>query len=264
MSGGGSQTKQETGPPAWAVPYFRNFLERGISVADQPYRPYTEQRNAGMNQYQVGGLNAQANRALMGSPVNAAAGGELTRTLSGGYLNNNPYLDQLVRQSQDDVINRYQGIESRAGSFGNAGVNESMTRALGDVSANIRGADYANERNRMTSAVGMAPTIANQDYVDAAALASAGDPFQKYEQGLLDTQYGNFLEAKDYPKDQLQTIGSTLGQNYGQQSTGPGPNRAAGALGGAASGAALGSSFGPYGALIGGAGGAIAGSRGAK
>ncbi len=275
MSGGSDSTT--SGPPDWAVPYFQNFLNKGAAVSELPYQPYTGQRNADMNAYQVGGLNAQANRALQGSPVNAAAGQNLTDTLSGKYLSDgNPYLTSQIDQAQGDVLRGYNNtviprldaLNARSGSFGNAGLQQyeqntqnDLVNSLGKISTDMRYQNYGDERNRQMQGISQAPSIANQDYVDAGALAAAGDPFQKYQLALLDTQYGNFTEAWDYPKQQLATLGTTLGAGYGNTTTGPAPNKTAGTLGGAAAGASLGSSFGPYGALIGGGLGAVGGGK---
>lgn len=228
---GGNDTVTQTNFPDWAVPYAQNFLGRSQQVADLPYTPYQGSTVAQLNPYQTGAFDAIAQRAYQGSPVNSAASDELTKTLSGDYLNNNPYLDQLVNQSQNDVMNQFQGVEARAGSFGNAGVTEAMSRGLGNVSAQIRGADYANERNRMTSAIGLAPTIANQDYLDAEQLLRAGQGYQTQEQLNLDDQYKRFQEAQNYPKEQLGTLGKALGLNYGSTAQVPGNNNVAQGLG---------------------------------
>jgi hypothetical protein len=164
---GGSDTTTVQNFPDWAVPTAQDYLGRATQVADLPYTPYTGSTVADVNPYQMGGYQAIAARAAGGSPVMDAASGELQRTLGGGYLNNNPHLDRLVSQGQDDVMRRMDTLAARSGSFGNSGVNESTMRGLGDVSAQIRGADYARERGYMQSALGMAPTIANQDYTDA-------------------------------------------------------------------------------------------------
>lgn len=231
MSSGGNDTVTQTNFPDWATPTAQNFLNRAQQVSSLPYTPYQGSTVAQLNPYQTGAFDAIAKRAYEGSPVNSAASGELTKTLSGGYLNNNPYLDDLVNRSQRDVMNQFQGVESRAGSFGNAGVTEAMARGLGDVSSQIRGADYANERNRMTSAIGLAPTIANQDYLDAEQLLRAGQGYQTQEQLNLDDSYKRFREAQDYPKEQLGTLGKALGLNYGSTSQVPGNNNVAQGLG---------------------------------
>jgi hypothetical protein len=228
---GGSDNVTTTNFPDWAVPYAQDFLGRSQQVANLPYTPYGGQTVAQMNPYQTGGYDAMAQRAYEGSPVNDAASGELTRTLSGGYLNSNPYLDETVNRAQGDVARAFAPMEARSGSFGNSGVTEAMGRSFGDVSSQIRGADYANERNRMVGAIGMAPQIANQDYVDADRMLQAGRGYQIQDQRNLDDTYRRFQEAQNYPKEQLGTLGKALGLNYGSTSQVPGNNGLAQGLG---------------------------------
>jgi hypothetical protein len=133
---------------------------------------------------------------------------------------------------------------------------------LGENAANRASNAYQAERGRMQGSVGMAPSIANQDYTDAQALLQAGGAYQGQEQQNLGDAYQRFLEARNYPKDQLATLGMGLGANIGSQVTGPGANKSAGMMGGALSGAQLGGMFGgPLGAGIGGIGGAAMGGK---
>jgi hypothetical protein len=273
--GGGSETTS-TGVPEWVKPYAESFMQRSQQVANLPYQAYGGQTVAQMNPYQTAGLDAAAARAMQGSPVNDAASSELQKTLGGGYLNNNPYMDSLVNQAQGDVIRNYQtaimpqldALDARSGSFGNSGAQHVMGESryqlgdtLGKISTNLRGNDYAAERNRMQGAIGMAPTIANQDYIDASALMGAGAAYHQQEQANLSDAYSRFQEARNYPKDQLATLGQGLGMNFGSQTTGPGANKTGGALGGAAAGASMGSMFGPWGTAIGAGAGAIGGGK---
>lgn len=248
MSGGSDSVTNVSSVPAWVQPYAENYMQRSQQVADMPYQAYGGQTVAQLNPYQTGAYDAMAQRAMQGSPVNDAASGELTKTLSGGYLGANPYLDKMVESAQGDVLKGYNNtvrpaqdaLMARSGSFGNAGVQSTindqqsdLTRNLGNLSASIRGTDYGNERSRMTSAIGMAPSIANQDYVDADALQRAGAGYQGQEQRNLTDQYGRFQEARDYSKDQLATLGRGVGMNFGTSntSTGPGSNPYAQAIG---------------------------------
>lgn len=219
FSGGMETSTQQTTVPSWAQPYLAQYMSTAQNVAQTPYQAYQGQTVAQLNPFQVQGLNAQANRATAGSPVNDAASGELQKTLSGGYLNNNPYLDGIVQQAGRDVRTSLAPIEARAGSFGNSGVAEATNRALADSAMGIRANDYGQERNRMQSAVSMAPGIANQDYVDASALQSAGQGFQQQNQANLTDQYQRFQEAQNYPYKQLDTLGRGMGLNFGSTST---------------------------------------------
>lgn len=228
---GGTDTTTVQNFPDWAVPAAQGYLNRAVDVSNLPYTPYTGQTVAGMNPYQSNAYQAIAARAGQGSPVMNAASGELQRTLSGGYLNNNPYLDQLVGQAQNDVMTRMDALSARSGSFGNSGVNETTMRGLGDVSAQIRGQDYARERGLMQSAVGMAPTIANQDYFDAQQLLGAGNAIRGFEQQNFDDTYQRWLQAQNYPRQQVQDLGQALGLRMGSSQTGPGQNGWGQALG---------------------------------
>lgn len=278
--GGGGQQTTQSGPPSWAVPYFQQYLTRAQNLSNQPYQQYGGPTFAGMNQTQQQGLNAITQRAQNGSPINQAAGQELTNTLTGGYLNSgNPYMDSLVDKTQGDVIRGYQQsvipqldmIAARSGSFGNSGVDQQALNAqrqlvsqLGDISTQIRGGAYENERNRMQSAIGMAPTIANQSYVDANALLNAGSYQQQQTQAGYDANRARFEEGRDGQLRQLGILGQALGgANYGTTSTSdPGKGGSKGAMSGALGGAAAGASVaGPWGALAGGVLGGISGSK---
>lgn len=278
--GGGGQQTTQSGPPSWAVPYFQQYLTRAQDLSNQPYQQYGGPTFAGMNQTQQQGLNAITQRAQNGSPINQAAGQELTNTLTGGYLNSgNPYMDSLVDKTQGDVIRGYQQsvipqldmIAARSGSFGNSGVDQQALNAqrqlvsqLGDISTQIRGGAYENERNRMQSAIGMAPTIANQSYVDANALLNAGGYQQQQTQAGYDANRARFEEARNAPLAQLGILGQALGgANYGgtttsSQGSGGVKGAISGGLGGAAAGMQIG---GPWGAAIGGGLGALSGGK---
>jgi hypothetical protein len=273
MSGGSDQQTSTTGIPDWMRPYAETFMQRSQDVADLPYTPYGGSTVAQMNQYQTGALDATAQRAIQGSPVMDAASGELQKTLGGGYLNNNPHMDSLVNRAQGDVIRNYQtgiapqidALDARSGSFGNSGAQHVMGESryqlgqtLGDISTSLRGGDYAAERNRMQGAIGMAPGIANQDYVDAQQLLSAGNAYQTQDQANKNDAYRRFQEAQNHPYKQLDTLGKGLGMNFGSTTTASGPQGSpwAGAAGGALAGYQLG---GPWGAAGGGALGAMGG-----
>jgi hypothetical protein len=215
-------------------------------VADTPYTPYTGATVAQLNPYQTGALDAMAARAYQGSPVSDAASSELTKTLQGGYLGDNPYLSGQIDLASRDVMRNMDALNARSGSFGNSGIQQATARGIGDIATTMRGNAYNAERGRMMAGVGMAPQIANQDYTDAQQLLNAGQAYQGQEQANLGDTYRRFTEARDYPQQQLATMGKGLGINLGSSTTGPGANPWAQAIG---TGLAL------YGGYRGGAGG---------
>lgn len=228
---GGTDTIETRNIPEWAVPYAQGFMSRAQQVADLPYQGYDGQTVAQLNPYQQAGYDAIAARALQGSPVSDAAASEVTRTLQGGYLNANPYLDAMVDRTAADIRRSADVSEARSAGYGNTGRAEVTDRAVADASAAIRGQDYARERGYMQSALGMAPTIAGQDYIDAGQLLGAGQGMQGQEQRNLTDQYQRFLEARDYPQQQLNTMGRGLGFNFGGSQQVPGANGWAQSLG---------------------------------
>jgi hypothetical protein len=142
----------------------------------------------------------------------------------------------MIDSASNDVNRNYDVVDQRGGSFGNTGVAESRTKALGEVATNFRGQAYESERGRQLQALGAAPGIANQDYVDADRLIGAGQGFRGYEQQQLGDEYSQFDEARNYPREQLGILGQGLGMNYGGSSTSKqGSNPWNAALGAAAS-----------------------------
>ncbi|MGL4231450.1 MAG: hypothetical protein ACRCWJ_08790, partial [Casimicrobium sp.] len=157
MSDSSDTVTQQTDVPSWVRPYAEDYMRQSANVAARPYEAFQGQTVAQMNPYMVQGLNAQAQRAMQGSPINEAAGAEATRTLQGGYLNNNPYLSGMIDNVSRDVNRNFDQVDARSGSFGNSGIAEARSRGLADVATNIRGQDYSQERGRMLQTLGMSP-----------------------------------------------------------------------------------------------------------
>ena len=273
MSGGGAS--QTTSMPEWAQPYAQNYLQYANQVANRPYEAYQGEQYAGLNDTQYAGLDAITNRAMNGSQLWNTAQGSLTNTLGGGMLNSNPYLNSMIDASASDVIRNYQRsvvpqldmLEARGGSFGNSGVASARQDAMHDLSGQLsnmastmRGQNYDAERGRQMQALGMAQGYANQDYTDAAQMLGAGGVLQNDLQNRYGIDMQNWQNARNYPLQQLQIMGGSLGQNYGSTTTQSGGSTlgrvGGGAMGGAAMGAQIGAMGGPIGmgtgALIGG------------
>lgn len=145
-----------------------------------------------MNQAQQGGPQGQAGQIAAGADPTAA----LAEMMQGGQ---NPYVDQLVAQTQQDLSrNLNENIMPRIdqGSMGNnayggsrqglaqAKAIEGTQRQAADASARIRGTAYESDQNRRLGATGQ-----------AGQLASQGDQYSQYLQqlGLQGGQLGRGL-----------------------------------------------------------------------
>jgi hypothetical protein len=249
-------TSTNTSMPDWVTPYASGYLNRAQQVADQPYQQYNGQRVAGFNPYQTQAYDAQAQRAMQGSPTMGAANSNIQGVLGGDYLQGNPYLTQQIDAAQGDVIRNWNNVQKpqwdtamqNSGSFGNSGVamanqnaQSDMQRNLGNISSTMRYNNYAGERANQMSALGLAPGFAQQDYNDINQLANAGTAYQTQNQKALDADYTQFLDQRQYPQQQLDTMGTALQRSYGQNTTTsqPGASTASQLFGGAVTGAGL-------------------------
>jgi hypothetical protein len=211
---------------------------------------------------------------------------------------NNPYLDATFNKAADSV-------QQRLGSqFAGSGRNTDASRAvnadeLNNLSNTIYGGAYENERSRglaydqqqlgigaqgyeserdrmatdldrqrsqQYAVAGMAPQLANQDYVDLQALGGVGGQVEDLSGRLMEDQAARWDYNQNAPQMNLDNyLARITGAYPGQNATQTTPtyrNRTAGAAGGALAGAQMGSSFGPYGALIGAVGGGLLGGYG--
>lgn len=253
MKSSRNQTSTTTSaPPSYLQPYLNTAAGAATDqyqAGGTPVTPFSNETNQA--------LTAATNRATAGSPVNAAASDYATKTLNGGFMGSNPYLQQAYDKAAGAVTNSVQSSFSRAGRNPNgpdAAANAQLGAAgagggYNDLAASIYGGDYENERNRQQQLAPLAGGIANQDYVDIGQLANVG----AQREALSQEQAGQPAQTLNNYLGQL----NGLGGGYGTTSATTPMNR--NLLGGAAAGANLGSAWGPYGSLLGGLAGGVLG-----
>jgi hypothetical protein len=110
----------------------------------------------------------------------------------------------------------------------------------------------------------MAQGLANQGYVDAAALSEAGAAQESYAQQLLNAKIDRWNHDQQKEIAALNAYNQIIQGDYGSVHTTSTKEESGSKLGGFFSGAATGASAGasiggPWGALIGGVGGGILG-----
>lgn len=251
MSGGSNTTTSTQSSPGYVQDASMTYLNRANDLSTVPYQASPSQA-IGPNSYQQTAWDAIAQRAMGGSPVMGAANDTLTKTLNGGFMGANPYLDDVVNKAQGDVVRNYNDVVRpgqdsamiRSGSFGNSGLQQQtmaqdrqLQDSLGNISTQIRGGAYDAERNRMQSSLGYAPQFAAQDYNDANQLLQAGNQQGQFAQNQANQNYQWWNEAQNYPKQQLGIFGQAINAVQGNDKTfttqQPGQSPYAAALGGA-------------------------------
>lgn len=244
--GSKSQTSTTTSaPPSYLQPYMGGAATAANDLytgGGTPVTPFADETNQA--------LTAATNRATAGSPVSGAAQDYATKTLNGGFMGSNPYLDATFNKAAGAVTNQVQS------NFGMAGRNVRGPDAQGlatdkynELATGIYGGDYEAERARQQQLVPFSSGLANQDYVDIGQLANVG----AQREALSQEQAGQPAQNLDAYLARL----SGLSGGYGNTSQNIPMNR--NVIGGAAAGANLGKSFGPWGSLIGGIAGGVFG-----
>jgi len=190
--------------------------------------------------------------------------GGIGQTAQGGFLNANPYQAQMMQAAtrpleqafSQQVLPGISSLFSKSGRLGSGAMEralgtatEGYGRALGDITSNIAGTQYQQERGLMQQAqlgqaalAQAAPSIYGQQFLPAQALGQVGAQ-QEAVAGLpLQEQMARFQFGQQLPYQQLQgylssVYGSPMG-SYGTQTTQQPlyQNRATGALSGALAG----------------------------
>ena len=252
------------------------YLQSGFGRAEQLYQTGGPNYFPGSTVAPFGAdttnaLNMFRQNATQGTPVPGAATNQIASTLSGDYLNSNPYLDAMYNNAANRVTEHYQeavapsiahnfGMAGRSGSgmYSNAMQNSqtALADSLGGMAANIYGGNYANERSNQMTAAGMAPQIAPMGYYDASQLLNVGETMDTKAQQNVTDAYGRYMFEQERPYDNLGRYMMSLGGNYGTQKSEPFSPLAQN-LGLAATGIGLGNellrgtSYGSVGGLLG-------------
>jgi len=215
--------------------------------------------------------------------------GQLGQTAGGGFLNANPYQQAmmeaatrpLTQQFSQSVLPGISSLYSKSGRLGSGSMEralgtatEAYGRSLGDITSNIAGTQYQQERGLQQQAqlqqaqlAGQAAQFYGQQFLPSQALGQVGAQQEAIAAQPLQEQLARYQFGQQLPYQQLQGyLSSVYGTPLGQfgtttQNAPTYQNRGAGVLGGAIAGGlggyALGQAFpqigGTYGAL-GGAG----------
>jgi hypothetical protein len=199
--------------------------------------------------------------------------GGVGATASGSFLGGNPYQAQMMQaatrpleqQFSNQVLPQIASLYSKSGRYGSGAMQnalgqatESYTRGLGDITSNIAGQQYQQERGLQQQAqlaqaqlAAAAPSIYGQQFLPSQQLAQVGAAQEAIAAQPLQEQMARFNFGQQLPYQQLSgylssVYGSPMG-SYGTQTqsmpSNPLINTAAGAGLGYLGGQALGSYF---------------------
>lgn len=128
-----------------------------------------------INQYATnmsGASNDLLAQYRQGDPTIQAAQGVLQEQMRGGP---NPYVDQMVDITNDNVRNQMQARMATRGQTGGSAYNDLITRALAQNETGLRYQDYDRNEARRTQAAGMAPGLLAGSYLPLDMAMRAGE-----------------------------------------------------------------------------------------
>jgi len=190
--------------------------------------------------------------------------GQVGQTAAGGFLNANPYQQAmmeaatrpLTQQFSQSVLPGISSLYSKSGRLGSGAMEralgtatEAYGRSLGDITSNVAGTQYQQERGLQQQAqlqqaqlAGAAPSFYGQQFLPSQTLAQVGAQQEAIAAQPLQEQLARYQFGQQLPYQQLQgylssVYGTPLG-SYGTQTTNAPTyqNRGAGVLGGAIAG----------------------------
>jgi hypothetical protein len=283
-------------------PRLAPYLEMGLQRAEKLFfggpQPslYPGQMYVSPSQQTEQALAMQEQLANAASPLLGAGQqaylsslGQVGQTAAGGFLQGSPYQQAMLasatrpitQQFGEQVIPGIASIFSKAGRYGSGameralgGATEAYGRALGDVSTNIVGKDYASERGLQQQAqlsqaalAQAAPSFFQMGFLPSQALAQVGAAREQIAAQPLQEQIQRYQYAQQLPYQQLQgflssVYGTPMGGSQYAQTPQSKTNYLTQGLGGALLGSQVGNLFGGIGGLSGSQTGAILGGLG--
>lgn len=253
---GGSSPKTQTvtqtnNPPAYAMPYLKDIMGEAQGLyRDNGPEYYPGSTVVPMAGETTAALDAQTQRALMGSPLNQAAQATTLDVLKGNFLSGgNPYFQGAFDAMARPVTDAVQAAMARSGRLGSGAETMTLTRELGDIGSKLMYQNYNDERNRMMQASQFAPMLAETDYNDIAKLAQVGGAYEAQAGAELQDDVNRFTFYQQRPWDKLAQYSTFVqGGTYGGQNTTTQPvysNTAGSILGGLSSAAGIAGSLIP-------------------
>ena len=205
------------------------YNDRPQYFPDDTYLPYSQDTMQGLDQMR--GLSN--NNQLVGAATNDA-----TKTLSGNYLNSNPYLDSVIKNTAGDITRNVGSSFAAGGRYGSNAMASTLADSIGDMSSSMRMGNYQNERDNMARYQALAPQNNALQYDPANQMMNVGSILEAKDYEALNSDINRFNFNENSRSNALNQYNSLLnnGLQFGTQtgvSTQPvyGGSKMQGALG---------------------------------
>ena len=191
----------KSGPWAGADPYLRE----GMSALGEWYagesdrQPYPGSTVVPFSPFTQKSMDMISQRAMNGSPLVRSAQNMLQQTVQGDYLN--PLTNLGLRQTNEQAN---AAVQNRLGTQFPGMSRAAMDDQSANLNTTINAASYDPERTRQMQSMLFAPQMANQDYADAAQLASVGAQKQSMDQAEINDAMSRYNFVQQQPYNRIQ------------------------------------------------------------
>ena len=232
--GGGSNTVNENPLPTYAQPYVQAFLTRSNALSLSGYQPYTGTTYAARNADEEDGIAALATRAQNHHAIITRAETLLQDSLDGLKIGVNPKLDTLFARKKEELIQEFEeetipnlsrmalAVEGWGGGSHHiiqARLAETLAKKISDLSAELYGEDYFQEKEKRISGLGYGIRYGSEDVNDAELLRQAGLFNREYIQGGYDDTYKAWKDEEMGSVKRLEILGNAIRSLVGSQTT---------------------------------------------
>lgn len=192
-------------------PFLQNQLTQTYNLASdiQP-AVFAGERVAGFNPLQTLAQQLTADRALAGDPTVQKAQTMLGDTLSGNFLEN-PFLSNQIDNAISGAVNQATSQYALGGRLGSGAFGTALGAGITGAAAPILANQYEAERGRMMQAAQMAPTLAQQDFLNLQALSDVGAQQQSMSQAQIQAQQDFINELNAAQMSKLNALATATG-----------------------------------------------------
>jgi len=204
-------------------PTIQPYLQYGLTEAQKMYQGggpqyYGGQTYVSPSETTQTGLQALEERAKLGNPLLQSAQNQLQNTISGGFLQGNPFFQgafqpaaQAAQSQFEQTLGNVGSAASKAGRYGGGAANTLQDRASGqfakslsDTAGQLAYQNYAQERAMQQAATMAAPQMASADYQDIQNLLAAGQAREGYTGAAQKAEMDKFNFLQNQPQQNLQ------------------------------------------------------------
>lgn len=205
-----SSSVQTVSPPD----YYKDDIVFALDEAKRLYNEgapdyYGGQMSANLDPLQMEAINRTVDMARTGSPLVDQAQNVVSDMMT-RQAGQNPYLDQMLAKYGADANAAVMANFNKSGRMGSGANAATAATAYADATLPHLFNQYNTDMSNRLNAASMAPTLAEQDYLDAGRIGTAGDILRGQSQQQLDEALQKWQYETNAPYTLLDAYTNTV------------------------------------------------------